>query len=131
VVVPRATLANRDPDELAKDLAPYFGRDLATQPPIVMKQAAALGRHDVSARLAELQGIPTLVVSATHDTVAPPASGRRLAVAIDGARYVELEGSHGVTLMQPERVNALLREHLDRVEAGSIPPSASTRIEKH
>jgi len=62
---------------------------------------------------AELAGLPTLVVSAEHDRIAPPSLGRALAAGIPGARYVEIAGAaHGVTIQDPERINGLLREHL-------------------
>jgi len=116
-VLPPAELRERDTDVLAAELAPLFGRDLATTPSIVMKQVRALGAHDTSSRLGELTGIPTLVVSAEHDVIAPPAQGRALAGAIGGARYVEVEGAaHGLPIMQADRTNALLREHLRAVD---------------
>jgi 3-oxoadipate enol-lactonase len=86
-----------------------------------MKQVRAMAAHDVSARLHELSPIPTLVLSATHDLIAPPSQGRCLAEAIgDDARYLEIEdAAHGLPLTHVERTNALLREHLDGVEARS------------
>lgn len=102
-----------DIDELHARLSPYFGRDLATTPAIVMKQVGALRRHDTFDRLGELAGVPTLVVSGAHDVVAPPAQGRALAAAIPGARLVVFEdAAHGLPLTRIERTNALLREHL-------------------
>ena len=106
-------LAAADPDELARRLVPLFGHDLADQPPATGPQLAALRAYDASPRLAELAGLPTLVVSAVHDPIAPPTAGRALAAGIPGARYVELaEASHGVPIQYPEKVNALLLEHL-------------------
>ncbi len=61
---------------------------------------------------------PPLVVSGAHDRIAPPHGGKALAEGIPGARYVEIpDGSHGVTLHHPDRINALLLEHLDSAEA--------------
>jgi 3-oxoadipate enol-lactonase len=37
---------------------------------------------------------PTLIISGTHDKAAPPAEGRKMAEAIAGARYVELDAAH-------------------------------------
>lgn len=105
-------LASGDTDALAQELAPVFGRDLAESPPIVFRQTLAAGRHDAFARLVELSEIPTLVMSARRDRVAPAASGRALAEAIPGARYLELEGAHGLPLRRAEEVNALLLEQL-------------------
>lgn len=102
-------LASADCAALARELAPLFGHDLAEQPPIAMKQAMALRRYDSSAELAKLAGIPTLVVSAEHDPIAPPRYGRQLATLIPGARFVEITGaSHGVPIMRAAEVNQLL-----------------------
>ncbi|MFN7135041.1 MAG: alpha/beta fold hydrolase, partial [Myxococcales bacterium] len=109
IVMPPSYLAGRDRDALAAELAPLFGRDLADSPAYVMKQLGAMRAHDVRARLHELAGVPTLVVSASHDPIARPASARALAAGIPGARHeVFPDASHGVVLQCPERVNALL-----------------------
>lgn len=114
MIMPPALLRGADRDALAAELAAVFGRDLADQPPVAMKQLSAMGRYDASSRLASLAPIPTLVVSGAHDRIAPPATGRRLAELIPGARYVEIEdGAHAVVISGAERVNALLLEHLD------------------
>jgi pimeloyl-ACP methyl ester carboxylesterase len=100
-------------DELAAQLAPLFGHDLADQPPVVGAQLSALRAYDATSRLGELAGLPTLVVSAAHDPIAPPQSGRKLAAGIPGACLVELaEASHGVPIHDADRVNAVLLEHL-------------------
>ncbi|HSI12576.1 MAG TPA: alpha/beta hydrolase [Chthoniobacter sp.] len=105
-------LAGRDLDRLAAELEPVIGRDLAKQPPIVMQQLKALGRHDCSARLKELAPIPTVIVSAQHDSIARTLYGNRLARLIPGARYVEMpDASHGVPIQSPAEINGLLREH--------------------
>jgi aminoacrylate hydrolase len=114
IVMPPSALAGADRDALAARLAPIFGHDLADQPPVVMKQLGAMGRWDVTARLGELAGLPTLVVSAAHDPIAPPARGRAIADGIGAsARYVELDdASHGVPIQAPARINALLAAHV-------------------
>jgi pimeloyl-ACP methyl ester carboxylesterase len=92
-----------------------------------MKQLSAMGLYDASARLAGLASIPTLVVSGAHDRIAPPATGRRLAELIPGARYVEIEdGAHAVVISGAERVNALLNAHLEAAER----PGASERARR-
>ena len=86
-----------------------------------MRQFAAMRACDVSPRLGELAGLPTLVVSAAHDRIAPPAAGRALASGIPGARYVELpDAAHGVTLLGAGTVNDLLAAHLT---TGASPAS--------
>lgn len=112
MVFPRDYLAGRDAVQLAAELAPLMGRDLADQPPVLMRQLQALGRYDASARLAVLGSMPVLVVSAEHDPIARPEYGQRLARAIPCAEYVELPGaSHAVILQEPAVVNDLLRRH--------------------
>jgi hypothetical protein len=54
-------------DEFAAEAESIFGRDLADQPNIVMKQVRAISKHDISSRLASIQTIPSLVISAQHD----------------------------------------------------------------
>lgn len=127
-------LAGVDRDALAAKLEPLFGHDLAIHPPGEWLQMAAMKREDVSPRLAELAGIPTLVVAGRHDRIAPPLLGRKLAAGIGRAalgevtdswknsdetvRYEEFaDSAHGTPIVRPERTNALLREHLRRAEA--------------
>jgi aminoacrylate hydrolase len=120
LVMPPAILAGRDRAALAEELRPRFGRDLADQPPIILKQVTAMARYDGSARLGQLAGIPTLVVSAALDRISLPAFGRELAASIPGARLVEIpDAGHGVTLHAPAEVNALLADHLARAEAAA------------
>ncbi len=113
IVTPPGLLAETDRDALAERPAPLFGHDLADQPAVVAKQLAAMRAYDASARLSEVVNLPTLVVSAEHDPIAPPKLGPALAAAISGARYVEIsDASHGVPIHAAERVNELLMEHL-------------------
>ena len=115
MVLTRDELAAADKDVLAAQLEPIFGHDLADQPAIVMKQLSAMSAYDATPLLAGLAGLPTLVLSATHDRLAPPASGRAIAAGIAGARFVEwTDAAHGVPITQAARVNELLREHFAR-----------------
>lgn len=99
-------------------LAPLFGHDLADQPRVTMRQLSAMRRYDAAPRLGEISGIPTLVVSAEHDRIATPASGRVLASGIPGAVLAEMpDASHGVTMQSADRVNALLLDHLAATDA--------------
>ncbi|HET7229674.1 MAG TPA: alpha/beta fold hydrolase, partial [Longimicrobium sp.] len=91
IVMPPDALKGVDRDALAAELAPLFGHDLADQPPVAMKQLAALRAYDATDRAGGITGIPTLVMSAAHDPIAPPRHGRALAAAIPGARYVEFD----------------------------------------
>ncbi|HEU4556284.1 MAG TPA: alpha/beta fold hydrolase [Longimicrobium sp.] len=88
-----------------------------TSLPVAMKQLGALRAYDASERLGTLAAIPTLVMSAAHDPIAPPQYGRALADAIPGARYLEFEdASHGLPIQHAERVNQLLLDHLRGAE---------------
>ncbi len=119
IVMPPEVLAREDVDALAERLAGVFGHDLADQPPVALKQMAAMGAYDATPRLGELAGLPTLVVSAVHDPIAPPRLGRALAAGIPGARYVEIPGaSHGVVLQRADAINTLLHEHFAGAPAG-------------
>lgn len=118
MILPASARRGADLEALAAHYGTFFGRDLADQPPVVMKQLQALARHDQSARLPELSGLPTLVASGSEDRLALPAYGRALAGVIRGARYYQFaDAAHGVTVARPEQVNALLAEHLAAVEA--------------
>lgn len=128
LVLPSDALAGVDRDALAERLAELFSHDLADQPPVAMRQMGAMRRADATPFLSGFASIPTLVVSASHDRVAPPVGGRALAAGIPGARYVEIpDGSHGVTLQLPERINALLLEHLNAAEASRSKRESSSQ----
>jgi pimeloyl-ACP methyl ester carboxylesterase len=110
-------------ETLAGELAGLFGHDLADQPPIAGAQLRAMRAADASAKLGGLIGVPTLVVSAAHDPIAPPAAGRALAAAIPGARYVEApDASHGLPITHAGWVNRLLDEHLSAAELSQPLP---------
>lgn len=123
IVLPPGAVPDGERDAWAARLAPLFGHDLADSPPVAMKQLAAMRGYDATPRLGALDGVPTLVVSAAHDRVAPPASGRAIAAGIGGARYVEIaDASHGVPIQHADRINALLLDHVARAEAGAATP---------
>jgi pimeloyl-ACP methyl ester carboxylesterase len=112
LVLPSSTRDEANAADAAAELAPIFGHDLAEQPPIVMKQLRAMTAYDATPRLSQLAGVPTLVVSAEEDRIAPPALGRALAAGIGGATYHELAGAaHGMPIQRAAEVNALLRSH--------------------
>jgi pimeloyl-ACP methyl ester carboxylesterase len=114
LVMPPDALVATDRDALAERLATLFGHDLADQPPIVMKQLSAMRRADATSFLPLLVDIPTLIVNAAHDRIAPVSAGRALAAGIPGSRYVErTDASHGVTIQYADWTNELLRHHLN------------------
>jgi pimeloyl-ACP methyl ester carboxylesterase len=120
MIVPLDQLRTADQDDLATHVSTLIGRDLADQPPILLKQLRALGRQNCLSRLGALAAIPTLVMSAEHDRIAPPQYGRMLAEAIPGSQFEEISGaSHGVTVQQPEKINSRLKQFLGGIEAVS------------
>ena len=116
IVVPPEVLSGSDKDQLAADLEPIFGHDLADRPPITMRQVAAIRGFDSRARLQELSTHRTLVIGAAHDPIARPPLVRALADGIPGARFAHFDdAAHGVPVQHAARVNALLREHFEAV----------------
>lgn len=112
IVSSAAERASTDLDVLAERYALIFGRDLADQPSVAFDQVRAMSRHDDSHRLAELCGLPTLVVSATEDRISLPDYGRALAARISPSRFHEFgDAAHGVTITHATAVNDLLAEH--------------------
>jgi aminoacrylate hydrolase len=129
MIMPQDYLHGIDRAALARELEELFGHDLADQPPIVTKQLKAMSRYAASGRLNELNGIPTLVVSAAHDPIAPPALGRALAAGIPAARYIEYgNASHALPIQCAADVNALLLEHLSAAEGRASRPVEAQRV---
>lgn len=119
LITPRGPLDPVELDALAERLAPLFGHDLGDTPPVVGRQLKAMRGYTAAARLGELRGVPTLVLGAAHDPIAPPRVCRAIADGIPGARYVELaDASHGLPITHADRVNELLLEHLAADPAG-------------
>lgn len=105
-----------DPERSAADLASLFGHDLGDQLPIVDVQLKAMRGTDLTARLPELVGLPTLVMSGALDPIAPPSVGRVMAAGIPGARYMEAaDASHGLPITHAAWLNGELRAHLAAV----------------
>jgi pimeloyl-ACP methyl ester carboxylesterase len=116
VMPPEALRETENPDAVAERLAPLFGHDLADQPPVTMKQLAAMKHYDATPRLNEIR-VSTLVLSAAHDPIAPPFAGHAIATGITQARYIEVpNASHGVPIQDADRVNQLLFDHLQQAQ---------------
>lgn len=110
MVFSRQELETVDRDAFALEAQSIFGRDLAEQPSIVMKQVNALSKHDCSALLGSLAHIPSLVISGAQDRMAPPSEGRALAEAISG-EYQEWGGTaHGLPITQKDQLNSTLEK---------------------
>jgi pimeloyl-ACP methyl ester carboxylesterase len=128
IIMPPKAIALAGSELLAERLAPLFGHDLADQPLVVGPQLAAMRAYDAHPRLHELADVPTLVVSAERDPIAPPRLGQALAAGIPGARFVEIpDASHGVPIHPPDKINALLLDHLASAE-GRPPAQRAGRL---
>jgi pimeloyl-ACP methyl ester carboxylesterase len=120
LIMPERYLRQNDRARLAEELHPLFGHDLAEQPPIVMKQLRAMAKYDAGGLLAQLGSIPTLVVAAAEDRIAQPSTGRALAAAIPGSRYLEItDAGHGLPIHRAAEINEILADHFNRAERRS------------
>jgi 3-oxoadipate enol-lactonase len=57
---------------------------------------------------------PTLIVAGTHDVATPAADGRRMAQAIPGAEYIELDAAHISNVEADAAFTAAVLDFLDR-----------------
>lgn len=121
MLFPKSYLTTVDQADLAQKVGRIVGRDLSDNPPILLKQVQAMGRHNAFNKLGALGKIPALVISGRHDPIAKPEYGRGLAAAIPGAVFEEWpDASHAVIIQQAEALNRRLKEfwrHSDRGEA--------------
>lgn len=83
-----------------------FGRRLDALPPAAVEQLRVLVSTDLRSELGGLD-LPTLVISASHDRIAPPDQGRQLAEVL-GGEHVVVDGGHAVTVQDPGTINRLL-----------------------
>jgi pimeloyl-ACP methyl ester carboxylesterase len=99
------------PERVAEDLVVRVedGTGIAT----TVAQMAAIARHDVRHRLAELEGLPVLVLHGEDDTLVPPEQGRTLARCIPGARLVMIPTCGHLMTTDAEAASAgAVLEHL-------------------
>jgi pimeloyl-ACP methyl ester carboxylesterase len=73
--------------------------------------ARPLPRPDAHERLGEV-AVPTLVVLARHDPPELRAAGETVARRVPGARLVEVDSDHYLTLREPDRLVQLLLDFL-------------------
>lgn len=77
-------------------------------------QGAAIARHNTTARLQELEGLPVLVLHGLDDRLVPPAHGRELASLIPGARLVEIpDTGHLIATDSEDAVAEAVLGHLE------------------
>ena len=118
LVLSKAGMQRENIQRLKTQMTNLFGRDLADQPAIIMKQLRAMSRFDPTWRLRSLSSIRTLVVTGAEDRIALPEYGRKLAAAIPGARYVELAKSgHAVPIESPALINRMLYDHMSAAKS--------------
>jgi pimeloyl-ACP methyl ester carboxylesterase len=115
LVLPPGTISSAD--TMAR-YATLFGHDLADQPPVASAQLRALRQARTPVDATALAPIPTLVVSARHDPIAPPRAGRAIVRHLPHARYEEVaDASHALPISHADTVNTLLRTHWRAVDA--------------
>jgi pimeloyl-ACP methyl ester carboxylesterase len=102
-----------EPERLREDMRIRGADRVAPLTPLM--QMAAIAGHDTRPRLAELAGLPTLVLHGLDDRLVPPRHGRELASAIPGAHLVEIPSAGHLlaTDAEAEVADAVL-DHLDR-----------------
>ncbi|MFQ5977772.1 MAG: alpha/beta fold hydrolase [Candidatus Heimdallarchaeota archaeon] len=79
------------------------------------RQMDAYVKHDTLSRLGEVKA-PTLVVCGERDRLTPPWVCRRVADAIPGARYHQIDGpgtSHVLPLERPDDFNTVVKSFLN------------------
>ena len=109
-------------DAMASRLSAILGHDVGDAPPIMAEQVKAMRQADLTPRLGEIHGIPTLVVNGDRDVIAPPELGKAIASRIAEARYIEIAGAaHSFPVLEPERCAALLTEHIALTERTARP----------
>lgn len=114
------TTRERHPDRLREDLRRRV--EDATPGSTLYAQMGAIAGHDTRARLAELSGVPTLVLHGTQDALVPPVAGRRLAEGIPGARLHPVEGAgHVLTTDAEDDVADAILGHLRSASSASVP----------
>jgi 3-oxoadipate enol-lactonase len=90
---------------------------LALDPACFADGWRAIAGHDALPRLGEI-AVPTTALGGSADVASPPARTRVIAERVAGARYVELDGPHMMSLEHPRELAAAIDEHLDWVAAG-------------
>ena len=109
------------PDRLREDLTLRVadGTPMRT----LYAQMGAIAGHDTRGRLAELAGLPTLVVHGLDDALIPPDRGRDLANLIPGARLELLSDcGHIIGTDAEEPAATTILSHLERSRAPLATP---------
>jgi pimeloyl-ACP methyl ester carboxylesterase len=118
MIMPHRMLREGNRDDWAKRMEGIFGRDLATTPPIVLKQARADRAFDASPHFDGISHIPTIVISGQDDIIGPPHLGRTLAKGLSASYQEIAAAAHGLTVTHAAEINELLRGHFSSIEKG-------------
>ena len=112
LLYPPGAYALRDHVKVATKISSIFGHDIADQPAVVKHQLRAMRNTNLSEKISGLSSIPTLVVSGTHDPIAPPSLGRQVSERISESQFVELpDAAHGVPITHRDWLNDKLDQH--------------------
>jgi pimeloyl-ACP methyl ester carboxylesterase len=104
-----------NPNMTAANLETIFGHDLGDQPAVVKHQLRAMRQVDLTDQIERLSGLPTLIMSGSHDLIAPPKLGRTMAEKIAGSRFVEVaDAAHGLPITHRDLVNKALHDHVSQ-----------------
>lgn len=93
------------------DVLPIREQFLATSAYGYAQCGLAISRMDQRATLAQIAA-PTLVIAGTFDPATTPEVCRRLADAIPGARYAQVEAAHIAAVEAAEAFTSLILDHL-------------------
>jgi pimeloyl-ACP methyl ester carboxylesterase len=97
---------------------------LSTDPDVYARTALAVAQFDLHDRLGDIRA-PALVLWGDHDVLVSRTYSDTLAAGIDRSEMVVvLDAGHLCTLEQPELVNGLIRDFLDRHPSTSTPDAA-------
>jgi pimeloyl-ACP methyl ester carboxylesterase len=97
--------------DATKEQADWFNdlQRISTSAEDAVRNRVAAGDFDISALLAQVS-VPTLVMHARDDGVAPFDQGRRLAAGIPGARFVPLASRNHLILEEEPAFPRFLQE---------------------
>ncbi|MFW9779530.1 MAG: alpha/beta fold hydrolase [Candidatus Heimdallarchaeota archaeon] len=105
----------RNPGAVDQTLQMLASNPNPQSPEAYERQADAYVKHDTLSRLGDVKA-PTLVICGERDRLTPPWVCRRVADAIPGARYHQIDGpgtSHVLPLEKPDDFNAIVMSFLD------------------
>ena len=96
-----------------------------TSPITLYAQMGAIAGHDTRGRLAELAGLPTLVLHGLDDSLVPPDRGRDLARLIPGAKLESIPScGHIMGTDAEQQVGEAILAHLERAARAGAPATA-------